>query len=92
MCADNPEVEAELRLESDDNLIRIITQHGSKGLEYPVVFVPFATRHKDPLKLGSSQHTVIEYHDQEKQLRISLSGSDEAKQAMADEAYAESIL
>jgi exodeoxyribonuclease V beta subunit len=47
---DDPEIEAELRLESDDNLIRIITQHGSKGMEYPVVFIPFATRHKDPLK------------------------------------------
>ncbi|AIT10061.1 exodeoxyribonuclease V subunit beta [Candidatus Francisella endociliophora] len=35
--------EGELRLESDDNLIKIITIHGSKGLEYPVVFVPFAS-------------------------------------------------
>lgn len=35
--------EAELRLESDANLIRILTQHSAKGLEYPVVFVPFST-------------------------------------------------
>jgi exodeoxyribonuclease V beta subunit len=80
-----------LRLESDDNLIRIITQHGSKGLEYPVVFVPFATRHKDPLKFGASSVTFIEYHDDNKQLKLSLDGSDHAKQAMADEAYAEAI-
>ncbi len=32
----------ELRLESDDQLVRILTIHGSKGLEFPVVFLPFA--------------------------------------------------
>jgi exodeoxyribonuclease V beta subunit len=31
----------QLRLESDENLIRIVTIHKSKGLEYPIVFVPF---------------------------------------------------
>ncbi|MEZ5540120.1 MAG: UvrD-helicase domain-containing protein [Pseudomonadales bacterium] len=30
-----------LRLESDANLIKIVTLHGCKGLEYPVVFMPF---------------------------------------------------
>lgn len=30
-----------LRLESERNLIRIITIHKSKGLEYPIVFIPF---------------------------------------------------
>lgn len=37
-----PPVEHLLRLESDDNLVQINTLHGSKGLEYPIVFVPFA--------------------------------------------------
>jgi exodeoxyribonuclease V beta subunit len=32
---------AQLRLESDRNLVQIITIHKSKGLEYPVVFCPF---------------------------------------------------
>ncbi len=32
----------ELRLESDEDLVRILTVHKSKGLEFPVVFVPFA--------------------------------------------------
>ena len=32
---------AQLRLESDRNLVQIVTIHKSKGLEYPVVFCPF---------------------------------------------------
>jgi exodeoxyribonuclease V beta subunit len=30
-----------IRLESDDNLVKIVTIHVSKGLEYPIVFLPF---------------------------------------------------
>ena len=88
---DNPEVEAELRLESDENLIRIITQHGSKGMEYPVVFVPFATRHKDPLKFGPRNVTFIEHHDDNGGVHHSLDGTEDAKLRMASEAYAEAI-
>ena len=33
--------EHQLRLESDSNAIRILTVHGSKGLEFPIVFCPF---------------------------------------------------
>lgn len=33
---------AELRLESDADLVQILTIHKSKGLEFPVVFVPLA--------------------------------------------------
>ena len=31
----------QLRLESDQNLVQIVTIHKAKGLEYPVVFCPF---------------------------------------------------
>jgi exodeoxyribonuclease V beta subunit len=31
----------QLRLESDEHLVKIVTVHKSKGLEYPVVFCPF---------------------------------------------------
>ena len=41
--ADDPQL---LRLESDAELVRIVTVHKSKGLEYPVVLLPFATHHR----------------------------------------------
>lgn len=31
----------QLRLESDEDAVQIVTMHSSKGLEYPVVFCPF---------------------------------------------------
>ncbi|MBF0218887.1 MAG: exodeoxyribonuclease V subunit beta [Gammaproteobacteria bacterium] len=33
--------EAVLRLESDGDLVRLVTIHASKGLEYPIVFLPY---------------------------------------------------
>ena len=36
--------EAELRLESEADLVKVVTIHKSKGLEYPVVFLPYAWR------------------------------------------------
>jgi exodeoxyribonuclease V beta subunit len=41
---DRPDDEgaAQLRLETDADLVKVITMHKSKGLQYPVVFVPFA--------------------------------------------------
>ena len=88
---EDSELEAELRLESDGDLIRVITQHGAKGLEYPIVFIPFASKHKDPLKFGNQNISYLEYHDNQGNLHLSLDGDDVAKAAMADEAYAESI-
>ena len=40
--------EAKLRIESDERLVRILTVHGSKGLEFPVVFCPFAWDARSP--------------------------------------------
>lgn len=85
------EVEAELRLENDGDLVRIITQHGSKGLEYPIVFIPFATRQRNPLKVGNRDVSYIEYHNDNNVLVLSLDGDEKAKKCMANEAYAESI-
>ncbi len=60
----------QLRLESDQNLVQIVTIHKSKGLEYPIVFCPFlwsAARSGRPDGLdGVAYHddaglTVIDY-------------------------------
>ncbi len=44
-CIERPDEQQEdtsqLRLESDENLVNIVTIHKAKGLEYPVVFLPF---------------------------------------------------
>ncbi|MFQ3249557.1 MAG: exodeoxyribonuclease V beta subunit [Glaciecola sp.] len=55
--------EMQLRLESDANLIKIVTQHGSKGLEYPIVFVPFGNKYKDPSKRNTSTIQHFKYQD-----------------------------
>jgi exodeoxyribonuclease V beta subunit len=55
--------EVQLRLESDANLIKIVTQHGSKGLEYPIVFVPFGNKYKDPRKRKTSTIQHFKYQD-----------------------------
>lgn len=36
-----------VRLESDADLVQVITVHKSKGLEYPVVCLPFATSYRE---------------------------------------------
>lgn len=53
--------EAELRLESDQALVKIVTIHASKGLEYPVVFVPFMW---DCRPYQDSNSGVLPFHDE----------------------------
>jgi exodeoxyribonuclease V beta subunit len=57
----NPGDAAQLRLESDEYLVQIVTIHTCKGLEYPIVFCPFLCDGGTP----SGRHGVAgyEYHD-----------------------------
>ena len=52
--------EHQLRLERDDNAVRIVTVHKSKGLEYPVVFCLFSWKDSD-IKRGSEE--LVFFHD-----------------------------
>ncbi|MCB1825023.1 MAG: PD-(D/E)XK nuclease family protein, partial [Candidatus Competibacteraceae bacterium] len=57
----NRDEEQQLRLESDENLVRIVTVHKSKGLEYEVVFCPFLWDGR--LRADGKGGTALLYHD-----------------------------
>ncbi len=58
---DSPEGEEEiLRLESDADLIKVVTIHKSKGLEYPLVLLPFISSWRD---FDGKSRGYAQYHD-----------------------------
>ena len=48
----------QLRLESDANLVQIVTVHKAKGLEWEIVFLPFAWSQRKP-----DEKPPFEFHD-----------------------------
>jgi len=82
----------ELRLESSDNAVVLTTIHKSKGLEYPVVFVPFAW---DGTLLRNDDAKLVRFHDEAQGHALTLDlGSDalgEHKAVAEDEALAENL-
>jgi len=83
--------EAELRLESDEKLIKIVTQHGCKGLEYPVVFIPFASKYSDPTKLGAKTLDIHYYHDENGQSIRQIGNAPQGVGISREEGLAESV-
>jgi len=79
-----PRDECELRLESDEEAVRIITVHKSKGLEFDVVFCPY---------VGSNAITRPTFHDPEENYRLTLDlvGTEEYKPIREKEALAEAL-
>ena len=74
-------VDGQRRIESDENAVRLMTIHASKGLEFPVVLIPDPeTMGKDPLIV--SRHTDI---GKSIDLRSVLLEAKDRKGAMADE-------
>ncbi len=67
--------EFQLRLESDDDAVQIVTIHKCKGLEYPIVYCPFLWLPAEP-----SKRNELQFHDRNNQdrLTISLVGKAEA--------------
>jgi exodeoxyribonuclease V beta subunit len=65
--------EEQLRLESDEHLVKIVTIHKSKGLEYPIVFCPFLWSGG----LWSLQEPTLSFHhpDEEYQPALDLGSS-----------------
>jgi len=50
----------QLRLESDDDAVKIVTMHRSKGLEYGIVFCPYLWQRSDRL---NSERLMIRCHE-----------------------------
>ncbi len=57
-----------LRLDSDRELVRIVTIHKSKGLQYPLVFLPFAAFASG----GGSRPDSYVYHDANGERRLAI--------------------
>ncbi len=70
---------ARLRLESDEALVKIVTMHASKGLEYPVVYIPFPW--SEPKPRGKPLPWF--FHDAEGRACLYLGGGDAALEADA---------
>lgn len=80
-----------LRLESDARVVKIVTVHASKGLEYPVVFCPFVW---DGLAERPRDGGALVYHERDAQRSavLDLSESTGPTQAWArEEEFAESL-
>lgn len=82
----------QMRLESDADRVRLVTIHASKGLEYPVVFCPFAWKGKKDLVRDTD---MLAFHDPADAHRLKIDvGTNELaehKKQAEHEAYAESI-
>lgn len=56
-----------VRLESDAELVRVVTIHKSKGLEYPLVFLPFICTCRPVV---DRKGVVVTYHDEQGRLKL----------------------
>jgi len=80
--------EHQLRLESDENAVKIVTIHKSKGLEYPVVFCPF---NWGPSRAAGD---VFSFHDETDSWRLNVALEplgEEARRAAEREQLAENV-
>jgi exodeoxyribonuclease V beta subunit len=75
-AADTGSEERSRRLESDAAAVQVLTIHRSKGLEFPVVFVPFAW---EPSWISREEEPVV-FHDpraeDRRALDVTLEGAD----------------
>ena len=68
--------EFELRLESDEEAVQVVTMHSAKGLEYPVVFCPYLWYRRN---VGKTEKNLVIFHDEDKNLRVDLGSAEFAR-------------
>jgi exodeoxyribonuclease V beta subunit len=66
--------EEQLRLESDEKLVKIVTIHKSKGLEYPIVFCPFVWDGY----LYNTKGEQFTFHNEQEALTLDLGSAEQA--------------
>ncbi len=82
--------ETELRLESDEQAVHIVTMHSAKGLEYPVVFCPFLWYRFNRLK---NERELVSCHTDQRELVVDLGSADfeDRKERAINEQMAEEL-
>lgn len=76
------------RLESDEDLVRIVTIHAAKGLQYPIVFCPFLW-HTHPDK--KTDPFLLYHTDSNAYLAAKVMADEKTIQRAQNEAFAEYI-
>ncbi len=76
-----------LRLESDAQRVRVITVHKSKGLEYPLVFYPWASY----LRTVKAKDTLLRWHGDDGDLHLTTGGDSPGKEEAAQRADRERL-
>jgi exodeoxyribonuclease V beta subunit len=68
---------AQLRLESDANLVQVITMHKAKGLQYPLVFLPFVSNYRAE-KANSGKDDALRLAEDIRLLYVALTRAEQA--------------
>ncbi len=77
----------QVRLESDAELVKVVTVHKSKGLEYPLVFLPFASA----FRAVKPTDSPLKWHDADGRLRHALTPDAQAAQLADAERLGEDL-
>ncbi|PKG73852.1 exodeoxyribonuclease V subunit beta [Shewanella sp. GutCb] len=86
LIGNQPNEESQLKLASEQNLVQIVTIHKSKGLEYPICFIPFVS-----LSRGSSKRPAPMLYHEHNKLVWDIEQSDEGWDRQKRETLAEDL-